>query len=917
MPIAAGTRFGLYEIRAPLGAGGMGEVYRARDSRLGRDVAIKVLSAPFAHDPERLVRFEREARLLASLNHPSIGAIYGVEQASLAAGEAPTPALILELVEGDTLADRLRRGPIAPPAALAIARLVADALDVAHERGIVHRDLKPANIKVSDDNVVKVLDFGLAKALAREGDSVASVDFANSPTIVFDGTREGVILGTPAYMSPEQARGKAVDKRADIWAFGCVLYEMLAGVSPFKGETAPDTLAAILEREPDLALLPAATPAGVRKLLRRCLEKDPRRRLRDIADARVEIEEAIASPASSATTAPPFPATLPHEPARRRGLSFLTLSLLLAALAAALLLGRWAGRRSEAANAPAFDRMFRLVATAAHEFGPAISPDGKWVAYLSNARGPTDVWVKFVAGGDPVNLTAAADVIVQSQDYIGGLAVSPDGSEIAFGVQAAAFGGGASWVIPAPLGGAPRKLLSVGNSGLQWSRDGKQIAYVRTGGPLGDAVMVADADGQNEREIVRRQGARHAHWLRWDSTGKFVYFNYGFQNANSEPTEIFRAPVAPGASGGGAVGSPERVVATARRAVSPLPAPDGRGLFYAANPDGVDLGLWWRSAANERDQRVTTGVGEYTPSGISADGRRLVGTVVEVREALARVPVSFDRPVALAPLTDGYSGDIDPVCSPDGTRLVFSSSRAGHRTLWTARADLSQPTPLTSGPVIDLRPAVSPDGRQIAFVSDRGGERGIWLVSADAGAPRRLAATDVIDTISWSPDGRRIVYSAPIGDAPGLRILEVATGESSGVPIPGAAAAPAWSPRGDQIAYIEPRGGTAGTYLKFARPDGQVVYDRGEVPEEVAFGNGSMAWSPDGARLAVEQQSGAFDGAIWIVEPGSSHPYRKLLDLPSGVRLRGITWSRDGASLVVGRIQRSGDIFLAERSAPE
>jgi Tol biopolymer transport system component len=222
---------------------------------------------------------------------------------------------------------------------------------------------------------------------------------------------------------------------------------------------------------------------------------------------------------------------------------------------------------------PTFDRLIRLVSTAAHEFGPVISPDGKWVAYLSNARGPTDVWVKFIAGGDPVNLTATADLTVQTLDAIGGLAVSPDGSQIAFQAQAP-FQLGATWVIPAPLGGAPRRMLPIGSSGMQWSPDGKRIAYVKTGGPLGDALIVADADGQNEVEIVKRQGARHVHWVRWDPTGEFVYFNHGFQNGNSEPTEIFRASV----SGGPA----ERVVSTARRAAFPFPYQ--QGLFYGRQP---------------------------------------------------------------------------------------------------------------------------------------------------------------------------------------------------------------------------------------------------------------------------------------------------------------------------------------------
>jgi serine/threonine protein kinase len=280
--LVTGARLGPYTILAALGAGGMGEVYRARDENLGRDVAIKVLPNVCLSDPERLVRFEREARLLAALNHPHIGAIYGIEEAD------GVRALVLELVEGETLAARIRRGPVPVRDALTIARQIADALDAAHERGIIHRDLKPANITITPAGVVKVLDFGLAKLESRDG---SAPDLTQSPTLTVGGTRDGLILGTAAYMSPEQARGQTVDKRTDIWAFGCVLYEMLTGRAAFGGETITDTLAGILEREPSWETLPPGVPSGVRSLLRRCLQKDGRRRLHDIADARLDIDD--------------------------------------------------------------------------------------------------------------------------------------------------------------------------------------------------------------------------------------------------------------------------------------------------------------------------------------------------------------------------------------------------------------------------------------------------------------------------------------------------------------------------------------------------------------------------------------------------------------------------------------------------
>jgi len=303
MALTPGTRLGPYEVLSSLGAGGMGEVYRARDTKLGRDVAIKVLPDAFATDAERLARFRREAQVLASLNHPNIGHIYGLE------GDA-VQALVLELIDGPTLADRIAQGPLPPAEAVPIARQVAEALEAAHEAGIIHRDLKPANIKVRDDGTVKVLDFGLAKAVSPD----SAADPMNSPTLTAaafaqgyggPGTQIGTILGTAAYMSPEQAKGRATDKRADIWAFGTVLYEMLSGRRAFEGEDVSETLASVLRQDIDLAALPSSTPDVLRGLIARCLERDPKRRLRDIGEARLALETnaAVAGTRASAPVA--------------------------------------------------------------------------------------------------------------------------------------------------------------------------------------------------------------------------------------------------------------------------------------------------------------------------------------------------------------------------------------------------------------------------------------------------------------------------------------------------------------------------------------------------------------------------------------------------------------------------------------
>ena len=311
MPLITGTRFGHYEILSPLGAGGMGEVYRAHDTKLGRDVALKVLPVAFAANAERLARFRREAQVLASLNHPGIAAIYGLEESE------GVLALVMELVEGPTLAERIRgpadvarvrEPPLQLDESLAIGRQIAEAMEYAHERGVVHRDLKPANVKITGEGAVKVLDFGLAKALDSQ-DSPNNVNLASSPTVSIGPTHAGMILGTAAYMSPEQAKGRPVDRRADIWAFGCVLYEMLTGEKAFHGETVSDVLASVITKEPDWARLPSNSPPTVKKLLRRCLDKDSKRRLRDIGEARIAIEEYLGNPAAET----PEPA---HEAAR-------------------------------------------------------------------------------------------------------------------------------------------------------------------------------------------------------------------------------------------------------------------------------------------------------------------------------------------------------------------------------------------------------------------------------------------------------------------------------------------------------------------------------------------------------------------------------------------------------------------------
>jgi len=400
MSIAAGTRIGSYEVRALIGAGGMGEVYRAHDTRLGRDVALKVLPEAFARDGQRMARFEREAKLLASLNHPNIAALYGIEESG------PIRALVMEFVEGPTLAERVLSGAIAIDEALPIARQVADAVEYAHDKNVIHRDLKPANIKVKADGMVKVLDFGLAKAMSNDP---TEGDMSNSPTLSMAATRQGMILGTAAYMSPEQARGKVVDRRADVLAFGAVLYEMLTGKPLFSGETMQDTLAAVLQREPDWQALPSAIPPKVRDLLHRCLDRNARQRLRDAGEARILIE-GLLSGAATAEAVPSVPA---------RGQERMAWAVAAAAIAVALAgWGAFVYLRPAPAAAPEM-RTEIVTPFTSDPVSFALSPDGRQIVYVASGDGPQRLWLRRLdtTSAQPLAGTDADSISMRALDY--------------------------------------------------------------------------------------------------------------------------------------------------------------------------------------------------------------------------------------------------------------------------------------------------------------------------------------------------------------------------------------------------------------------------------------------------------------------------------------------------------------------
>ena len=514
MLLEIGARVGPYEIFSALGAGGMGEVYRARDTKLNRDVALKVIPDTFALDPDRVSRFKREAQVLASLNHPHIAAIYGFEDSGA------IHALVLELVEGETLADRIARGPIPIDEALPIARQICEALEAAHEQGIIHRDLKPANIKITPDGVVKVLDFGLAK-LTDPAHAPAS-DRSMSPTITSPAmmTGVGVMLGTAAYMSPEQAKGRPADKRSDLWAFGCVLFEMVTGRRPFDGEDVTDVMVAVLSKEPDWTALPARVPGPIRALIRRCLEKDRKRRLDSAAAARLEIEDAL-----SPTTAT---ATETHPSTSRRGALMLSLGLSAGLIAAvgAYMLGTNASR---AASAPPAVTRFVIQPPAGTQIiathrEVAVSADGRQVAFIAQGAANQHIYVR--------RLDELESHQVAGTEGARDLAFSPNGRWLVFHA-------GNKIRKVSLSGGSPTVLADAGHShGLAWHPTEDAIYFAPT--QVG-AILKVSAGGGRAVAVTQLDKARgeHSHeWPVFSSDGRTLIFSVNANSADLDDEKI-------------------------------------------------------------------------------------------------------------------------------------------------------------------------------------------------------------------------------------------------------------------------------------------------------------------------------------------------------------------------------------------
>jgi eukaryotic-like serine/threonine-protein kinase len=853
--LSSGTRLGQYEIVAPLGSGGMGEVYRARDTRLNREVALKILPETFTHDPDRVARFKREAQVLASLNHPHIAAIHGLDEAapSTGSGQAAVHFLVLELVDGDDLAQRIARGPMPVEAALPIAKQISEALEAAHDRGIVHRDLKPANIKVRRDGTVKVLDFGLAKALAP---APPDTDQSQSPTITTPAmTRMGVVLGTAAYMSPEQACGRAIDQRTDIWSFGCVLFEMLTGHRAFGGTGVSETLARVIERKPDFSLLPGKVPAPVVRLLHRCLEPDPKRRLHHIADARLDLDESLAAPHPAAGAEG-------SRVDRRRAFFNAFAPWMVAAVGVAAAAIAWVGRASAPAALPPATR-FTVALPPGIDFPDswlelAAAPDGRSVVFVGARRNVNLLWLRTLDDDTLRPLGGTEDA--RSPFW------SPDGRSIGFSAN------GKLWRTT-PTGGTVELISDVGNPmNGSWSPSGEILFENRDVSDINRVgIYRVPAGGGQPKLLIAAPGAnRFPAWPHALPDGKhFIYFEWGSKKAYI-------------ASIDGQASRPLAQVSSRAEYAAP-----GYVLFER---DGGLLAQRFdvRTLEPVGDPApIVTNVAHFGPLGTAQFSVSAAGLLVYHSGFLLSRLTWLDR-------TGLEISTIDPPqplgrmnLSPGSVKAAAEvwDTKNGTLKLWMYDLERHVGERLTSTPLQENLPVWSPDGRRLVFTLDGGGAPTLFVRPAAAGGevgeqvlPNGSA---VRFAWSWSPDGRFIVYSevdvrgrssvwtlAIDGDRKPVRLLDDSQYHTE----------PAISPDGRWMAFVSGQSGQPEIHVQ--------SFPQAKERRQLTTGGGRRPrWIRDGSDLMLFYQTGSHLMAIRMGPGAELHPGRAtpVFRFPPGV----------------------------------
>ena len=877
MALATGARLGPYEILGPLGAGGMGEVYRARDTRLGREVAIKVLPPHLADSADRRERFEREARAVAALSHPNILALHDIGR------EGETAFAVMELLEGETLRERLKTGPLPLRKVIDYATQTALGLAAAHAQGIVHRDLKPENLFLTRDGRLKILDFGLAHQTALG----QTADETSSPTLERR-TAAGMLLGTAGYMSPEQVRGEEADLRSDIFSFGCVLHEMLSGRRAFQRETAAETMTAVLREEPEslAQTLPEAPPA-LERIVTHCLEKAPDERFQSARDLAFDLQSL-----STVSAAEPL-----RAPRGRGGRRLRAAALALLAVLGGVTVGWLLGRGSERPGAGAAPVSFvQLTDQPGVESDPALAPDGKTVVYTSDVDGQLDLFLLRVGGRNPVALTADSSAD-DSQP-----AFSPEGGRIAF--RSEREGGGI--FIMESTGESVRRLSDSGFH-PSWSPDGREIVVSTTGfffptdrsGVSGELWAIAVATGK-KRPVLRGGDAVQP---AWSPGGRRIAY-WGLRPASGQ-RDLWTAA----ADGSETQGVP--VTEDAPLDWSPTWAPDGRHLYFSSTRGGT-MNLW-RVPIDETTGRVlgapealTTPASWSGHYSLASDGKRIAFESLDWRSTLLRVafdPVAEKTVGSPVPVLRTTQPIRDHQFSPDGEWVAFT--RPGAREdLFLARADGRQYRRLTDDPFRDRGPAWSPDGRRLAFYSDRGGNYEIWTIHPDGSGLEPLTREGRnINFPVWSPDGRRIA-SARVGLD--WLILDV------GPPVAVKTMPPigdarvfwplSWSPDGSRIAGITARadGQIAGVALYALASGRYQAVPGGGVGWQWIF----PKWLRDSRRLLVRDHSG-----IALLDPATGRT-KRLLAVSGYMVGASVGVSPDDRWITYTETATDGDVWL-------
>jgi eukaryotic-like serine/threonine-protein kinase len=876
--LAAGSRLGPYEIVAPLGAGGMGEVYRARDPRLGRDVAVKVLPASLSNDPDRQRRFEQEARAAGVLNHPNITAVYdvGSSEGSL--------YVVSELLDGETLGSLLATGPISVRKAVDYALQIAHGLSAAHEKGIVHRDLKPDNLFVTRGGRVKILDFGLAKL----GEAARESDGAGHPnSLTSAGTEPGVILGTLGYMSPEQVRGRPADARSDIFSFGAILYEMLSGRPAFPGSTPADTISAILKEDPpELAETSRPIPPALERVIRHCVEKNPEERFRSAHDLAFALEAVSGSSVSSPMA---LPVLTPSASARRLPLAVL---VALAGVVVGLLLDR-------RLRPPAVPQVvsFRPLTYSGRDLSPAASPDGRTIAFASERDGRRRIWLKQLAADSEVALTSGQD------DYP---RFSPDGSMVLFlrsqGARLALFR------VPL-LGGEPRKLVEDASDG-DWSPDGRQIVFLRSSLEQGlsvSSIFVAASDGSGARRIARFPGQAFR-WPRWSPDGRTIaVVDSGLAGGTRR---IRLVDVASGRSR--AISPPDN-----RPAVSAAWSGNGQELVYSLAIRGGGVRVVRHDVDVDRGQTILSLPANSGIVDVLSPGRLIFDTV-SARENLRELSIGSAPADDHRWLTRGNSAERQPAYSPDGEWVVFTSSRSGNLDLWALSLKTGAVRRLTEDETEDWDPALVDGGRKLLWSSGRGGHLEIWIAEADGSGSRKVT-NDGMDAQNptATPRAEWIVYNSGNPSKTGVWKIR-ADGTAATRLVAGTIGLPEVSPDGQYVSYL--------TGVQENRETIRVVRlaDGAPVPFEISIEIvkpgpvriGRSRWMPDGRAIAFvgQDEKGVYGIFAQDFVPGrdTTSTRRALGGFDGETETESFGISPDGSRMMIASWERLFTVMEAE-----